>query len=257
MATTVKKFIEKCDRIVEARPEYKKGKSDLQQCDCIGMIKYGLRENGVRFSTTGSNYTFRKQVRNARSIQSASSLKKGDVVFKYRTPKDAYWDLLPRYQEGGDDYTGDLNDYYHIGAVQSVDPLRIIHMTSPTAKTDTEIGKWKVTAELKSEYISDYGMTEIDSGDVSEPSEPVDSGTVSIPETPVPETPEVEMYATVWSENGKPVKLRAKPSTDCRLYDKLPVGTEVTVTADLGDWCRVNYKKRRGWYMMTKFLVFG
>ena len=256
MATTVKKFIGKCDKVVEADPEYKKGKSDLEQCDCIGMIKYGLRENGVKFSTTGSNYTRRFQVTNAREIKSASSMKKGDVVFKYRTPDDPYYDLPQKYREGGESYTGDLRDYYHIGAVKSVDPLKIIHMTSPTATTDTKIGKWKVCAELKSEYISDYGASE-PADETPEPSESGVSDTPSTDPEPVPEQPEYEMPATVWSENGKPVKLRAKPSTDCRLYDKLAVGTEVTVLKDEGDWCRVNYKHRKGWYMMTKFLVFG
>ena len=63
-------------------------------------------------------------------------------MFKKRAPGDAYYDLPPRYQNGGADYNGDLNDYYHIGTVYSVNPLKIIHMTDPSAKVDDKIGKW-------------------------------------------------------------------------------------------------------------------
>ena len=44
MSTTRAKFISKCQEIVDAKPEYKLGRSDKKQCDCIGMVKYGLRE---------------------------------------------------------------------------------------------------------------------------------------------------------------------------------------------------------------------
>jgi len=62
---------------------------------------------------------------------------------------------------------------------------------------------------------------------------------------------------TVWAENGKPVKLRARPSTGCDLYDELPVGTEVEMVSFAENWCRVNYGSRKGWYIMTKFVGVG
>lgn len=64
--------------------------------------------------------------------------------------------------------------------------------------------------------------------------------------------------ATVWSSNGKPVKLRAsnQPGTKMYgLYDDIPVGTIVEVTGDDGEWSTVNYGSRRGWYMKSEFLV--
>lgn len=235
MATTREKFLAKCDEVVDAQPTYKNGASDLAYCDCIGMVKYGLRQNGVSFSTSGTNYSFRHHVDNIRSITSASDLNVGDVVFKAYEPGQSGWNLPSKYQQGGSEYNGDLNDYYHIGAVKSVSPLEIIHMTSPSAKRDTKIGKWGYAASLKSVYISDS------------PS----------PEPPQPTPPEPGQYATVYAENGKPVKLRAKPSTNCGLYDELPVGTVIEVVAVRSDgWTCANYKNRKNWYIMTCFCKF-
>lgn len=233
MSTTRRKFVESCEDIVKAKPKYSLGSSDLHNCDCIGMVKYGLRQNGVTLNTTGTNWTMRHQVGNVQKITSHDVLKSGSVVFKSRSPGQEGYDLPPRYQKNGADYNGDLNDYCHIGVVKSVSPLRIIHMTSPTAKTDTTIGKWKWIADLKSQYIEDG----------AEPS-------------PTPEpTPTPKTYkAVVVADKGKYVKMRANPSSSCRLYDEVPIGATVTVVTPGYDWTRINYGKRKGWYMMTKFL---
>lgn len=88
------------------------------------------------------------------------------------------------------------------------------------------------------------------------------------PDTPIPEPspepspdpdPDVPpgTKATVWAENGKPVKMRARPSTGCGSYDELPVGTEVEIVRYAENWCRVNHGIRKGWYIMTKFLSLG
>lgn len=94
------------------------------------------------------------------------------------------------------------------------------------------------------------------------------------PDTPVPDPDPVPMPdpdppvliedATVWSDNGKPVKMREKPSQSCRLYDDIPVGTVVAVdeynacTDTKGNrWSKVSYGIRKGWYIMTKFLSVG
>ena len=71
----------------------------------------------------------------------------------------------------------------------------------------------------------------------------------------MPETRE----ATVYSENGKPVKMRqtkTEPKNGKALYDELPVGTVVEVTGTDGEWCRVNYGKRTGWWIKANFLIF-
>lgn len=63
-------------------------------------------------------------------------------------------------------------------------------------------------------------------------------------------------FAIVWADNGSTVKMRQKPSTSCRLYDKVPIGTKVTVNEKGDDWTRVSYQNRKGWYIMTQYLKF-
>ena len=148
MSTTREKFVDRCMDIVNAKPKYELGCSDLKKCDCIGMPKYSLRKNGVTLTTTGTNWTMRNQVQNVRKITGVSVLRVGDLVFKSREPGQEGYNLPAKYRKGGSAYNGDLNDYCHVGVVKSVSPLRIIHMTGPTAKTDTTIGKWKWAADL-------------------------------------------------------------------------------------------------------------
>ena len=237
MPTTITKFIERCEDIIRAKPVYTLGASNTSKCDCIGMIKYGLRMNGVTLSTTGTNDTFRTKIVNIRTITSVSVLHVGDVVFKARKPGESGYNLPSKYKQGGTGYNGDLTDYTHIGVVKSISPLRIIHMTSPTSKTDTSIGtglsRWRFAANLKSTYISD-----------------------SIGPSLEPVKPVITKTAIVTASSGQWVKMRSSPITSCRLYDEVPVGAIVKVTGSYGDWTQIDYGKRRGWYMMTKFLKF-
>lgn len=81
---------------------------------------------------------------------------------------------------------------------------------------------------------------------------------------PDPDPPILIEDATVWSENGKPVHMRAQPTTSCKLYDDVPVGAMVCVDAyncvtdsKGNQWTKVSYGRRKGWYIMTKFLSLG
>ena len=235
MATTRERYVAKCMEIYDAKPEYVRGSSDTHECDCIGMTKYGLRENGVKFGTTGTNYTMRKQVENVRPINSEADLSVGDVVFKAYEQSESGWELdkYPKYMPGGSEYNGDLRDYYHIGTVKSVNPLQIIHMTSPTAKMDTTLSKkgWDFVASLKKEYISDSP----------------DPG-------PGPEPPEPAKTKYVYSENGKEVNLRKSPDKSAALVDRIPYGEEVEWLKGEDGWSYLKWKGKYGW-MMDEFLV--
>lgn len=248
MATTRTKFIRKCDEIVGAKPKYVKGASSRTECDCIGMIKYGLRECGVTgFSTLGTNYTFRLQVSNIRKITGPESLREGDVVFKVKKPGDEGYDLKTRYKPGGKYYNGDLNDYCHIGVVKSVSPIRIIHMTGPTAKTDTSIGKWAWAADLDEKYVSGGAASGTGSGTGDGSSGSGSSGTAE---------DAAMLSATVIAQKGKTVNLRARPSKGAAILERVPVGTVLTVSSYKADWCCVRHGRRTG-YMMTEFLSFS
>jgi len=91
---------------------------------------------------------------------------------------------------------------------------------------------------------------------VSEPT-PAPSPDPSPDPEPDPDPVPPGTMTTVWAENGKPVKMRSRPSTGCNLYDELPVGTEVEIVKYADNWCRVNHGVRKGWYIMTKFLGLG
>lgn len=91
---------------------------------------------------------------------------------------------------------------------------------------------------------------------VSEPT-PAPSPDPSPEPEPDPDPVPPGTMATVWAENGKPVKMRSRPSTGCNLYDELPVGTEVEIVSYADNWCKVNHGLRKGWYIMTKFLGLG
>ncbi len=67
----------------------------------------------------------------------------------------------------------------------------------------------------------------------------------------------VQTKTIVWADNGLPVKVRQKPSTMCRMYDKLPVGTPVEVVSIGEEWTKVNVGIRKGWYIMNCFLNYG
>lgn len=253
MATTVDKYVGKCQEVVDAKPAYVKNKSNLSECDCIGMDKYAFRECGVSFSTSGTNYSARKQVDNFRKINATSDLQIGDAVFKAREPGEAYYDLPARYQPGGADYNGDLRDYYHIGTVKSVYPLRILHMTDPTAKTDEKLGKWTYVGSWKSQYISNY------SPEPTPEPDPPDPGPEPQPDPPTPEpTPE---YYEVWSENGKPVNTRKGPGTGYPQAGpgKLPVGTVVEYIDSKNGWTKIRVVDERDavWicWMKSEYLV--
>ena len=236
MSTTREKFVARCEDIVKAKPKYQLGASDLNNCDCIGMVKYGLRKNGVTLTTSGTNWTMRHQVTNVRNIRSSGDLKFGDVVFKAKNPGDEGYNLPTKYRVNGSSYNGDLKDYCHIGVVKSVSPLKIIHMTSPTAKTDTTIGKWKRAACLKSRYISDSPAPTHE---------------------PEPKPTPTEDTATVYAETGRYVKMRREPSTKCGLYEEVPIGATVKIVEFGYEWTKIDYGSRKGWYMMTKFLIVG
>lgn len=56
--------------------------------------------------------------------------------------------------------------------------------------------------------------------------------------------------------DGSNVNIRERQSTASGLVERVPVGTAIEVTENLGEWCRVKYGKRSG-YMMTKYLQFS
>lgn len=227
---SAEKYVEKVKEIYATQPEYRTGGDGSDgTCDCIGMCRGALKRGGAEDvkGMGGTNYAARHTILDLRKITSSAELKPGDVVLKIRDKDDKNMPLPGQYRKGGNDYSaawGETN-FTHIGTVIQNNPLRIMHMTSPTAKTDSSLGKWEYTGRLP--WV-DYEKQE-------EPE------------------PAAE-WATVWSEDGNPVKMRAKPSTSCRTWWKVPNGSQVVLVEYGEEWSGIIWAGQSG-YMMTKFLL--
>jgi len=248
----IKKFLEMVQKIKSLNPAYKQpGDGSNGVCDCIGLIIGAVRRMGLKWTGIhGSNWAARRESVELKYIESISQLELGDAVYKGVGPDGIgpkplnggtfshKYDLPSRYKHSGAYYNGDLKDYYHVGVVTSVNPLRITHMTSPHMKVDTGLSQnskspWNYHAKIK----------------------PIVNAASKAP-TPVPPDPipYAGIKAIVVSDNGSPVKMRQYPSTSCSTWDKLPVGTEVTIVEPGEKWAKINGGRREGWYMKAEFL---
>ena len=196
-------------------------------CDCIGLIIGAVRLAGGQWNGThGSNYAARSEING----MGPAKFFKGEIVFKAREMHEEKYRLPDKYKAGGSKYNGDLLDYYHVGVVTNDNPLEITHCTSPgPIVVDKKKGKWAYGGRLKGVDYDTYD-------------EPTNA-----------ERERENMNATVYAENGKPVKMRAKPNTSTNVYWEVPVGAIVEVLDNGETWSKIVYGGRTG-YMMTKFL---
>jgi uncharacterized protein YraI len=220
----VNQFVENIEIIYSKKPKYVWACADFDKCDCIGMIKKALEMAGASTNgLSGTNAAARYTIKNFQKIKSVKQLKVGDVVLKGRPydPKDNY-PLPDKYLKGGTAYNGDTTNYVHIGVVTKVNPLEITHMTSPTAKKDTSLGKWNYFGQLPQ---VDYK----------------DNQVVIIME-----------YATV---TGGTLNMRKDSDVESARIAQVPNGTKVAILEKGAVWCKAVYKDNTG-YVMTKYLKF-
>lgn len=229
---TPEKYVEGINSIYIEQPTYRTGGDGSDgTCDCIGMVRGALKREGVENvnGMNGTNYALRHTFLNVQKIKSEKQLRKGDIVLKTRDKDDKDMRLPDQYRKGGNDYSatwGETN-CTHYGTVTKEYPnLEITHMTSPTAKKDYKLGNWSLFGQLP--WVK-YGE--------EQPTEDEKAGT----------------WVNVWSENGKPVKMRAKPSTLCRTWWEVPCGAEVILMEPGETWSGIIWAGRSG-YMMTKYL---
>ena len=231
---TNQRYVDGVESIYEEQPTYEVGHDGSDgKCDCIGMPRGALiREGEKPTNMRGTNQAARKTITNLRKFSSKSELELGEVVLKVRDKDDPSMPLPDRYRHGGADYDPVLGEtnFTHIGTVTCLNPFTITHMTSPTAKKDKNVKGWTWAGRLPW----------------------VDYGASPGPE-PEPEPP--AMVAFVYAENGKPVKMRAQPSTNCKLYWEIKCDSQVAVIEMGSEWSRIMWNGIYG-YMMTKFLRF-
>ena len=146
MSISVKSFLMYVEAIATEAPSYRKGGYGSDgTCDCIGLIIGAIRRAGGKWEgLLGSNYAARSETDGLARIGSERELRIGEAVYKGRNPGEDLYDLPSRY-----DGHPDRVDYYHIGVVESVSPLRIRHMSTGGPVVDTKIGKWKYHGWLK------------------------------------------------------------------------------------------------------------
>lgn len=217
-------FLTQVAAIRDDRPTYRLGGDGSDgTCDCIGLIIGAIRRAGGRWNGThGSNYAARNEM--AFLTNELADAVPGWLAYKAKAPGESGYDLPAKY-EGGED----LLDYYHVGVVTSVDPLRITHCTSGGGvdgiTVDEKQGKWSLFGPCK---LIDYGDDA---------------------EAPTANT------AIVRASSGSKVKMRAKPGVFSTLYWDVPVGSVVRVIQReaAAGWTQIAYGGNTG-YMMTKFL---
>ena len=220
MSVNQKDFLYRIDQIANEQPSYQLGHDGSDgQCDCIGLVIGAIRRAGGSWGGThGTNYAVRNEMESFSEIYSAGQLAVGEVVYKGREPDDPNYALPNKYDSGPD-----LTDYYHIGVVTSTSPLVITHMTSPTVKRDTRVGKWNYHGRLK--RVSDGGA------------EPMDE--------------KVILYG---GNTSLPITMRASASAGATLIEQVPQNSQVTLIERGSDWCKVQYNGRTG-YVMSKFIT--
>lgn len=194
--------------------------------DCIGLIIGGLRLAGVKYTGIhGSNYFARLCMKYVDPIIEENDLSVGDIVYKAKTPGQKGYALPDRYKPGGQYYDGDLNDYYHVGVVKSVNPLCIEHCSTGGMHYDDSIGKWAYYGQCN--YVDYEGGEEMKWATVVRTSD----------------------------SKGDKVNMRIAPSKAGKIVEQVPFGARIEILQDNGDWCKVRFGDKEGW-MMSNYIEF-
>ena len=208
-------------KMYEEHWPYTWGAAQYGNVDCSGAFVYAYKQFGQSIAH-GSNAIARRYVV---KLLPVSEARPGMAAFKRRKPGDAGYALPDSYKGGSD-----LNDYYHIGLVDS-DGQHVLNAQGEKAGfTRTPVSKWAYVAELKA---VDYGEPAGEDQDRHDPDPDPLMGD-----------------ATVTAPNGGTVNVRAKPSG--AKQDALPTGAAVTILETRDGWCLIDYHKQ-GW-MMARFL---
>ena len=147
MSVALSAFLAAVDAIAAEHPTYRLGgKAADGTCDCIGLIIGALNRCGAKWpGIHGSNWAARNAMVCLKPVSGVGDLAVGNLVYKAKAPGQAGYRLPDRYAADPD-----RNDYYHVGVVRSISPLRIIHCTSPGGvKTDARLGRWACAGGLR------------------------------------------------------------------------------------------------------------
>lgn len=218
MSIPVNVFLGNIQRIVDTRPTYELGQDGSSgSCDCIGLIIGAVRRSGGKWNGThGSNWAARNKMT---SLMSPTPLETGGIVYKAHSPGETGYALPSTYAGHADQ-----RDYYHVGVITGIAPLRVTHCTGGGIKVDEKIGAWRFGGRLQG---IDY----------------------NIEDKPM-EDPEM---AIVTAKTGKTVRMRASPNLKAVAVANIPIGAAVEVVQKDTDWWNIRYGQRDGW-MLAEYL---
>lgn len=224
--------------------------------DCQKFIEKCLEDIGLQKDLAGSNTWYRYIMENG-WVGSPVECK---ALFG-TIPEGAFLFILEHNGKEPEKYRRDgIGNASHIGIYTAMTGDEMVSLA--VAEGDTEAGKYNfgdgaihssssrgavATSKFAGKTISG-GWNRVGLWNAISYGEPIDR--------PSPEPGGETMVATVYSDNGKPVNFRKKPSTSAALVDQIPVGEQVEVTEKGSDWCSCKWKGKAG-YIMTQFLIFG
>lgn len=184
--------------------------------DCSGAFVRAYRAHNLSIYH-GSNRIAREYVV---ELLPPSAAKPGMMAFKLRKPGEKYYDLPSEYKQGGKNYNGDINDYYHIGLVDD-NPAYVINAQS----TQTGVVRSKLSNGW--DCVAWPKAVQHDEGSKDTMQRQVIGGKLN---------------------------LREKPDTHSNRIAQIPDGAIVTVDEYGDKWCRVEYNGKQG-YAVTQFLA--
>lgn len=228
MMVDLSEYLAKVQEVADNVKSYRTGGTGKDgTCDCVGLLMGAMYRLGRgEYPYHSSNWFARYMTIGMVDIHSVSDLLVGMLVYKVTSDQK---NLNNRYKPGGSCYTGDPLDYKHIGIVVSVSPLRIMHCTSSPVNginIDEKIGKWK-----RGGWFSEVSYT--NKGDDAKMT-----------------------FATVVADSGSSVNLRKAESTKSDLIDRVPVGQEVEVLKDSGQWMQIKTQSGKVGFMLSNYLNY-
>ena len=227
---TAEAFLTKVEEIAAEDPAYRTGGTGTDgTCDCIGLVVGAFRRAGGKWTgAKGTNYAARNEMVSLKPITGNADLVIGEAVYKAREPGDAGYDEETIRTKYGN--SADQRDYYHIGVVESVYPLRIRHMTTPKVKMDTSLGKWGYHGWLKKiRRNMEAGNGSGNSGDDADGGED-----------------DLERVVIYGGNAGLPVNMRSSGDLQSPILCRIPQHTVVEMVEDGEKWCKVVYNGKTG-----------
>ena len=198
------------------------GKAEEGCVDCSGAFAYAGNQWGVDYPH-GSNAIARKCI--VGQMLPISEARPGMAAFKARVPGEKDYALPEKYTRGAD-----LNDYYHIGLVDD-DGKHVLNAKG------TNYGFCRDELTRAQGWDCVAYLTDVDYGEA------------------VPVETKFARVVLPAGAVGTTVNMRVDARKSSAVVARVPVGSEVRIISDAGEWCGIGYGDKNGW-MMSNYLEY-